>query len=88
MDEVLIGREQREVARDGKLRDECIDRAQLDTAAPARIAEFGRVLVVAPPWFDDAERAEVLADRPLRALGAESAQEFRQDRPPTCFAPA
>lgn len=76
---VSVGRQHRQIVTKAELRQQCVDRTDLNAAASASVAQFGRVHRVAPVGNQQRQRGKSIED--LRAVPrpGEALQKFLQN---------
>lgn len=78
---VFVGREHREVVAKAELRQQRIDRADLNAASSAFVSLIGRVHMVAPIGNQQRQSGEPFEDLPAIPRSGEALQELLQNEP-------
>jgi hypothetical protein len=73
---IRIGREHRQIMPDAKLRQQGIDRTDLDTASPASVSQCGRVDVIAAVRGQERQSGEPRNDLFARSWAGKALQQF------------
>jgi hypothetical protein len=81
VDEVVVGRQQRQPMADAKLCQQRIDGAQPHAGAAAAIAQFGGVDMVLPVGVEQRQRGKPFDDVLACARSGETPQQFLQHQP-------
>ncbi len=76
---VLIGAQQNELVPDAKLRDDCVDCANLHTRPAACVSKACRGNMVFTVWLDQRQRRETLHYLRARLGAREALQQLLQD---------
>jgi len=77
---ILVGCEHCQAVAKAKLRQDCVDRADLHTSAPTAIAKLGCLDVVAPVWGEQRQSTETLDNLLTRPRSDKTLQEFLQNK--------
>jgi hypothetical protein len=80
MPEIRIGGEQDKVVRDAQLRNQRVDRSELNSLAPAGIAQGGGSNVVLARGLYELQRVECRVDRRLSPRRDKALQQFEEDK--------
>ena len=78
---VSIGRQHRQIVAETELRQQRIDRTDLNAASPASVSQFGSFYVVAPVGNQQRQRREPIEDLRPVARSGEALQKLLQNEP-------
>lgn len=78
---VSVGRQHRQIVAQTELRQQRIDRADLNAAAPASVSQFSSFCVVAPVGNQQRQRREPIEDLRPVARSGETLQKLLQNEP-------
>ena len=80
MAKVSIGRQDREVVTDAKLRQQCVDRTDLNTAPATSVSQLGGIDVVLPGRRQKRQRREAIEDPLGRSGPGKALQKLLQNQ--------
>lgn len=77
-DEVMIGRQQGQLVADAELREQRVNRSDLQSAPPAGIAQLRCRDMIVPVRSEERERREALDDQPASLGSGKALEQFLQ----------
>ena len=79
-DEIVVGRQQHQVVANAQLRDDRVDRANLQAGATTAIAQFRGLDMIQPIRSQEGQRRKAVNDVLSRLRAGKSLQQFLQDQ--------
>lgn len=77
--EIIVGGQHREVMADANLRQQGIDRSNLNPRAPAAVSQLGRLDVIVSIWDDEGQSRKPIQDLRASFGTRKSLQQFLKD---------
>ena len=81
MREVRVRGEHRQLVADAKLRQECVNRANLNTTSPADIPQLGGADMILAVWHQERQRGKSFDDCVAGGWAGKSLEQLLEDQP-------